>query len=101
MPETTRRMGCDCTVARVSFARRPPAGTPAAPVSGQGEPQQVMRAVVPFLSGVGEKAGPAVIPRRRPVDGSCRKITARLRKDVGDVHLLGEQIFVWSQVTLC
>jgi len=48
----------------------------------------VTRAVVPFLSGVGDKAGPAVIPRRRPVDGSCRKITARLRKDFGVVHLL-------------
>jgi hypothetical protein len=81
--------------------RRPEPRHRGAPFSGQREPQQVTRAKVPFFRGFGGKAGPAVIPRRRPVDGSCRKITARLRKDFGDVHLPAGEIFVWSQVTLC
>ncbi|WIY07662.1 hypothetical protein QRX60_28630 [Amycolatopsis mongoliensis] len=115
MPETTRRMGCDCTVARVSFARRSPAGTAdeevgpplVVPAGYQAALLRTARATsgeaVRCGSGfrLSEKAVPAAIPRRRPVDGSCREISVRLRKDSGDVHLYPEEIFTWSQVTLC
>jgi hypothetical protein len=43
------------------------------------------------VSGFPTKPCPAAIPRRRPVDSSCREISDRLRKDVGGVYLLPKE----------